>query len=796
MHHLTACDRVMREKGKLDLCLLQCVLSGPPRVGKSTFLRRITGDFSVAFYASHSPSTGIIEKVIQVTIKNASFVLAVASTAGAHWKAVTPSEEAVVLLRAILSSVPQVTNSVNLKLPRDREEEMLTVGNTTMPLEQSIPQIELLSSANELDLQVATAESEVPIVPSPSLLDDTRDFRSHSTLVALPGYVSPIEIFRNALRSKEWAESQVQEVLEQSLNLYFSDTGGQPEFQEVLPALLSGPSVFIVVFKLTDHLSQKYRVQFIRSEWQKTIMYESSFTVIETILQSLASISSVCNYISHNSNELVPIKPKVVLVGTHKDQTTKKHIGSVQRMLKETLEDTEYYRDGIIVFESLENPALTINNLSTDNEDAFLIRKFIARLACDPAFKVSVPTPWLALQLSLRALDDPVISYEQCTLISNNCGIHSDDELMEALWFLHTKLGVIRYFHQIPELRDIVVCDPQIIFSKINNLIINTFTFERTQDAYVSETFRKKGIFPANILGKISQPSDKLFTNSKLICLLKHMNIIAPIHDSHGTVTHYFMACVLAHAEKSQPSVQRSSLIHSLYNLFGRSTPESTSASYIPTLCVSFRCGYCPKGVFSALVVDLMKPSQRKLQWRLIQDAIYRDQVSFEVGREHHVIKIGFLITHLTISVMTSTEVGRRQQQDATKAKELCNAIRLEIEESLIVVSKTLHYGSGAGAIFGFYCPKCPNSSHIIPATCDEDEPIVMRCKKCGPVDMDDGNQLWFGEKMVSTCNHNCHLYITLIIMQMFTKDNQCHHIALESQTYCTLSHSEILGKQ
>ena len=91
-------------------------------------------------------------------------------------------------------------------------------------------------------------------------------------------------------------------------------------------------------------------------------MYESSFTVIETILQSLASISSMCSYVSRNSDELVPIKPKIVLVGTHKDQATKKHIGSVQRMLKEILEDTEYYRNGIIVFESLENPALTINN--------------------------------------------------------------------------------------------------------------------------------------------------------------------------------------------------------------------------------------------------------------------------------------------------------------------------------------------------------------------------------------------------------------------------------------------------
>ena len=61
-----------------------------------------------------------------------------------------------------------------------------------------------------------------------------------------------------------------------------------------------------------------------------------------------------------------------------------------------------------------------------------------------PRLKVSVPAPWWALQLSLRVLGDPVISYEQCAHIASNCGIHCDNELKEALWFPHTKLGVIR----------------------------------------------------------------------------------------------------------------------------------------------------------------------------------------------------------------------------------------------------------------------------------------------------------------------------------------------------------------
>lgn len=94
------------------------------------------------------------------------------------------------------------------------------------------------------------------------------------------------------------------------------------------------------------------------------------------------------------------------------------------------------------------------------------------------------------------------------------------------------------------------------------------------------------------------------------------MNVIAPIYDAHSKVTHYFMACVLAHAEKAhdQQRVQQPPLIRTLYNLLGTSTSESTSSSYTTTLCISFRCGYCPKGIFSALVVDLMKPKNATLQ--------------------------------------------------------------------------------------------------------------------------------------------------------------------------------------
>ena len=56
MRHLTACERIMREKGKLDLTILQSMLSGAPLVGKSTLLDRLVGKLPNDIQASVTQS--------------------------------------------------------------------------------------------------------------------------------------------------------------------------------------------------------------------------------------------------------------------------------------------------------------------------------------------------------------------------------------------------------------------------------------------------------------------------------------------------------------------------------------------------------------------------------------------------------------------------------------------------------------------------------------------------------------------------------------------------------------------
>ena len=718
--HLTACEEAIRKNGKVDLKCGIFLLHGGPRIGKSTFLSHITGrQLPHSDDTSETPSTGVADRVLQVVIKKSSMTVARALKPGMNWQVVTLSEEAVTSLKAISRCYQQLQQPESQVRPICPPSSASTSGESTSEVDTS--------TASE---RITTAETgRQPLAEGTSGTGRSHlgffNFgRKRKSSSRIPGYKLPLEFFQEALRSKAWASAA--ELLEESLNLYFNDVGGQPEFQEVLPAIIAGPSVFFILFKLSDSLHQRYRVHYVDYSSNKTITYESSFTVFESIFQSLASIFSTCSFISRSSRELVPIKPKVFLVGTHKDRVDNKRIRDIQRELKDALATTDFHKEGMLVFASPNEPALTINSRSDNEEDASKIRQFVEKIIeKDPAFKVSVPAAWLALSLSLRLLESSVISFDDCRTFASDCAIDTDEEIKEALWFLHMKLGVIRYFHQIPELSDIVICDPQVLFDKITSLITRTFTFEETQDAYTSEEFQQKGIFPARVIDEISVGSNNLLTTSKLITLLKHLRIIAEIYDEQSQgPSRYLIPSVLSHAPRQLNAV-----------------PPSTES--IPPLCILFRCGYCPKGIFGALVADLMNSSTGLHRWRLIDSAIFRDQVKFKVGRAHHVVTISLHLTFVEVDI--SAESGHAKSLQENNPEAVCNDIRLDIQQSLINVSKTLHYGSEAGIYFGFHCTFCPGST---PALCDEEDPIVMSCRTCKKsIDLVENQRYWFGQK-------------------------------------------------
>ena len=73
-------------------------------------------------------------------------------------------------------------------------------------------------------------------------------------------HMSPTSIFKGALKNK--GLDGLREHLKNHWSLYLSNTGGQMEFQELLPVLVSGPSIIFVTFRLDRNLNRFYEIEY------------------------------------------------------------------------------------------------------------------------------------------------------------------------------------------------------------------------------------------------------------------------------------------------------------------------------------------------------------------------------------------------------------------------------------------------------------------------------------------------------------------------------------------------------
>ena len=172
--------------------------------------------------------------------------------------------------------------------------------------------------------------------------------------------------------------------------LYLTDSGGQPEFQELLPALVVGPCVFFVVFPLDKDPKEKYEVEYVRPDEQKSMQkYLSSLSLQEDLMRSVASIACT-KYKDKDGNE---VKPKVMLVATFKDNVPQENVRQIKLdYIKTLVKGTDAFRQGMIVEASETQMVFTINNASDleSEKDAQEIRDAFKILA--DCFKVQLPS--------------------------------------------------------------------------------------------------------------------------------------------------------------------------------------------------------------------------------------------------------------------------------------------------------------------------------------------------------------------------------------------------------------------
>ena len=668
--HIAAIQNAIEKRGMLNHTVVHGVFVGPARSGKNSLMERLLGRMP----SSVSPSTGVAESVVQVKVIQKSTTIAT-NVEESIWSVMDYDDEAIKLM--LISSDSRIKESEdNLQKYVQNDVESQDVPLEAQHTDRCRLSLSLLQSAMRClryyIFGFQTAYDSVITDSEPGFEQQLPSLaKSIQSPPQLPdSFVSPIEILKQALRNK--GLEALKQHFEKTWSLYLTNTGGQMEFQEVLPLLVSGPSMFFFTFRLDRDLNELYKIEFERFDGTKSDPYTSTLTTMDGILQTLASISAMGTFVYRDlQRKEAPLRPKVFFIGTHKDQLDStladSYIARVDQQLVKVIKSTAHYKE-LVEFASSSQLIFTVNNFSESDSDFQNIRSAVERVVKRDEFHMTSPAHWLIFSVAIRKLPH-IINYDSCFEVANQCGISSQEEFNEALHFIHSKMGLIRYF-PYEDVKDLVVIHPQHLFDKVTELIVDTFTFEKVCKQK-SDEFKCKGIFSITEFDHINTASkgNTGILPFKFGKLLEYLRIAAPFEEDNETK--FFFPCVLAHA----------------------SEPEKNQEAYkspIPSLLISFECGYCPKGVAGALIKYLMTNEMKSYShWMLLTDKIFRNQVSFTVGA-YDTIVIRILPTHFEITCSPDPQFNNKRGD--CSIEETCTEVLKAIETGIQQILTDLQY--------------------------------------------------------------------------------------------------------
>ena len=521
------------------------------------------------------------------------------------------------------------------------------------------------------------------------------------------------------------------------------DTGGQPQFHEVLPIFMRDTSATMFAIRLDESLSTHPLIEYFDDNGHRVgVPYRSAFTN-EQILRHCMRVLQ-----SQASQSAEGLCPNSIFIGTHKDledncpESREEKNLKISDMLLPAVHD-----DVIYCGEELKELIFPLNAKHPgpqEREFAAEIRRVIVeRSHVKPK---QIPLRWCALELALEKqmleLGRGVLSKAECFAVAQR--YHFDEQSFEeALKYLDS-LNILFYYKDV--LPDIIFCDSQVLLDKISEIVEHIHrlkthpTRHRAAEGKLSK-LRDQGIVTLELLSKPEFSRhyvSGLFGPVQLLKLFTKLLIVSQISEEE-----YLMPCLLPATE--EPSVlSPSSSVPSLLFYFPHSPPV---------------------GVYCGLVAYLLS----RAKWKLLFDPttkspakVNRNTVEFEVP--------GDLPGSITLTDSFSSHFQVSIQLPPTVASELCREVCPQIRESIITglrsASSTLHYNNSVPQE-AFFCSGEHSSTaarmHI--ATVERKRrwtTCTVNRKVCSRLTQD--HMVWFPQ--TSTASGTCYSdeYVCMVI--------------------------------
>ena len=466
--------------------------------------------------------------------------------------------------------------------------------------------------------------------------------------------------------------------------IYMIDSGGQPQFQEVLPLFIRNNSINIVTTKLFEKLSDRPKFEYVlrgKHMCPPSDLQLTNEELIQAVFRSLTSVKSVT--VKHAKGH--PSKPHFMIIGTFADKASQceESLKEKNQRLLAILEQYEKVRID-------SNPAndeiiFAVNAIATEDREELTawLRSQITSNE-EATLSIDVPIKWFALELELVSIAEKnnsyVLTIQECERAGKRLQVEPDD-LKHALVFF----SEVAIFLYIPEvLPELVFVTKQPILNKVSDLFSLTFGDARIilkgrqLPPGSQRRLKREGIFTKAVLRCLPDGFiEGLFMEEEFLKMLVHIRVAAPIIHEGGE-TEYFLPCVLPRG--TLPETEKQPFLNN-------SNP----------LVITWDVEPVPTGLFPALVVSLLSSQEHpglSLQKKFSQ---FRNAVrlSWSLG--------GAVLLedkHYWLELCYS---GHASQ---------CLSVRTAILKGISEAQKQLHYDTSPPQL-GFPCTFCSDSTKL-----------------------------------------------------------------------------------
>ena len=624
--------------GSVKLSIIKCLVLGIAGVGKTCLKRLLLHLPQNIDGPIGRVSTGLADNPIQVLVGSVSSILVnVIEGDIGKWEVLDETKLMQVVasayhVNASPSSTPPPTPkwqsaSINESVHDNVEFQCHHMPTTSYPIKMYASKI--------------ASESENPLDPVIEEVDSIL-----------------IEVFKNKIL--DWKELNVKLV-------QFIDSGGQSQFLHLLPAFVQDLSAILYAVNLSEPLDHHPMIYFYGHDCQPLgEPYQSPSSHRQVLHQ--------CVRATYTGD----VHPHVFVVGTHRDKEN---------------ECAEKKKDKDIIIEQIVPPECllkkneseviwAVNGIEPDSNDqgvANTLRTAIVK-HCSKDDSLLLPMTWFVLEMQINKLAvKGVLSLRRCLDVAQRLGLN--DVGLEAALLHMVKYNLFLWYHKIPELRDVVISDPQVIL-KIITLLVQC----KHNLAALSNDAGIKGIWRTKFKDHAIVSHDFLSQDY----FKKHLiEGVFTVEHFTALMCHLFIMVDLKNGDYLMPTL--------LDPLCGKQIcwPES---QLVEPLLICFSNEIVPYGLFSCLVAFLLTKCSL-VEENKVPVCLYRDCVSFRDNECAAQFTIVDSVAYIEIKL--EMEEGWSKVEDYSDA---CLEIKQLINEGIEKSSAVLRYSGWKDMRYGFIC--------------------------------------------------------------------------------------------